>query len=161
MGSTARALVTGIDPTEVATRLNPMYAWEWTAMHWCLATQAALEGQALFLLTDELEEKAEEARGHARKLAERISQLGGDVTGDPTRFVELSPAASYPTAVDFSDVGAILSIALERQRVAIHAYNEILELVNGKDTVTYDLVLHLLKHEIAREDDIEGVLGTG
>lgn len=158
MGSTARELVTGVDPTEVAQRLDAMHAWEWTVMHWCLATQAALEGQALFLLVDELDEKAEEARDHARKLAERIPQLGGDVTGDPTLFVEVSPADTYPAPVDFSDVGAILSIALERQRVAIRAYNDILQLVDGKDAVTYDLVLQLLKDEIAREDEIEGVL---
>ena len=91
MGTAGNAAIRDLDPLEIINALNSFYAMEMVAMHFTLAVQNRLEGQALFLLNSELDEKAEEFRGHAKKLAERIGQLGGAVTADPSSFVEVSP----------------------------------------------------------------------
>ena len=94
MGGAGNAAIRDIDPPVIINALDRFYAMEMVAMHFTLAVQNRLEGQALFLLNSELEEKAEEFRGHAQKLAERIGQLGGAITADPSSFVEVSPFES-------------------------------------------------------------------
>jgi bacterioferritin (cytochrome b1) len=57
-----------------------------------MAFKKRLEGQAAaFLLSKGLEDKAQEGMKHAKKLAERIAELGGMETAGPTEFVVMSP----------------------------------------------------------------------
>jgi hypothetical protein len=48
-------------------------------MHWALAVGNRLEGQPLFLLTDELNEVLDDSLDAARRLADRIAELDGAV----------------------------------------------------------------------------------
>ncbi len=60
-----------------------------------------LEGLAIFLLGGELAEIADRARGVARRLADRIGDLGGAITADPRQLLDRSPApgsSPSPTA---------------------------------------------------------------
>jgi ferritin-like protein len=116
MGSTGISLIKGIDIQEIIDTLDSFHAQSWVAMHFSLALKNRLEGQAAFLLSKELEEKAQESMKHAKKLAERITDLGGAETGDPTEFVMLSPLKRFSMPSSTSEVKVILSYILEQEQ---------------------------------------------
>ena len=158
MGAIGNSLIKGIDTQEVINKLDSFYAYEMLAMHFNLAVHNRLEGQAALVLDDVLNEKAEESLGHAKTLADRIGQLGGAVTGDPTQFVDVSPIERFSLPPSNSDVGRILSYILEQVRLAIRAYGEFLDGIREKDAVTYFEVVKVLQSHITNESDIEAVL---
>ena len=129
-------------------------------MHFSHALHNRLEGQAAFLLGDELEENAEQGLKAARKLADRIGDLGGAVSADPTRFVERSPLAEFSLPDSNSEVGIILRFILEIIRMILGEYAAFLERVRGRDEISHLLVLDLLKEQVARESEIEAALMT-
>ena len=158
MGVAGNAAIRDIAPLEIIDALNSFYAMEMVAMHFTLAVQNRLEGQALFLRNSELDEKAEEFRGHATKLAERIGQLGGAIPADPSSFVEVSPFQSFALPDSNSEVGTILSYVLEQERVAITAYSEFIERIRDRDLMTQHDLLGILSHHVTSEADLEAVL---
>ena len=158
MGTAGNSLIKDIDIQEIISTLDSFYAYEIVVMHFCLAMHNRLEGQATVALSEPLEQKAEESLSHAKELAERIGQLGGVVTGDPSRFVEISPIKRFSLPTSNSDVGEILSYVLEQLRPAIKAYGEFLERIKDKDMVTYYEVLGVLRDHIKSEADIEATL---
>lgn len=91
MGTVGTSLIKDVSVQEIINALDSFHAYEMVKMHWSYAVQNRLEGQAAVVLTEELEEKAEEALKHAKKLAGRIPQLGGAATGDPGKLVEIAP----------------------------------------------------------------------
>ncbi|HET6779973.1 MAG TPA: ferritin-like domain-containing protein, partial [Nitrososphaera sp.] len=95
MGRAGNSLIKGIDVQEIIDTLDSFHAQSWVIVHFSLALKNRLQGQADFLLSKELEEKAQESMKHAKKLAERIAELGGTETGDPTEFVMLSPPKHF------------------------------------------------------------------
>jgi bacterioferritin len=96
MGRAGNSLIKGIDIDEVINTLDSFHAQSWVVVHFSLAFKNRLEGQAAaFLLSKELEDKAQESTKHAKKLAERIAELGGTETADPTEFVMLSPLKRF------------------------------------------------------------------
>src|SRR5215204_6033691 len=127
-------------------------------MHFSYALHNHLEGQAAFILGDELDEIAVQSLEAARKLADRIGELGGEVTADPTQFVERSPLGEFSLPASNSEVGIILSFVLERICMIIREYKAFLKRVRGRDEISYVLVLDLLKEQVARESEIEATL---
>ncbi|MFQ5796299.1 MAG: ferritin-like domain-containing protein [Candidatus Bipolaricaulia bacterium] len=160
MGTVGSSLIKGIDKQEIINALDSFHAYELVVMHWYLAVHNRLEGQAALVLGEMFEGEAEESLGHAKKFAARVAQLGGAVTGDPSRFVEISPLDRFSLPSSNSDVKEILSQAVEGERLAIKAYSEFLEQVKDKDVVTYYEVLEVLKDEIEHEDEIETILSN-
>lgn len=65
--------------------LDSFHAQPWVVAHFSLASKDRLERHAVFLLSNEIEEKDQESAKHAKKLAERIAELIGTETGDPDR----------------------------------------------------------------------------
>jgi ferritin-like protein len=116
-----------------------------------------LEGQAAFLLPEELEEVIDQSLKSARAIADRIGELGGAGTGDPTEVVARSGTGEF-RLTPASDIGAILGYALEQTRAIIRSYGEFLDHTRGEDEVSHRLVLKLLRQEVARETDLEAAL---
>jgi bacterioferritin len=129
-------------------------------VHFSQVLKNRLEGQAAFLLSKELEDKAEESTKHAKKLAERIAELGRTETGDPTEFVMLSPLKRFSMPSSTSDVKAILSYILEQEQTIIRKYGDFMIKIREKDDLTYHLVREILEDEIRRESEIEAVLNS-
>ena len=127
-------------------------------MYFTLAVQNDWRARHYSCSTPELDEKAEEFRGHAKKLAERIGQLGGAVTADPSSFVEVSPFERFALPDSNSEVGTILSYVLEQERVAISAYSEFVERIRDRDLMTQHDLLGILSDHIKSEADLEAVL---
>jgi ferritin-like protein len=158
MGKAGIGLIKGLDVEEVVDRLDSYYCYNLVVMHFSHALHNRLEGQAAYLLGDELEENAEQSLEAAGKLADRIGELGGEVTADPTRFVERSPLGEFSWPSSNSEVGIILGFVLERIRMIIEEYAAFLERIRGRDDISHLLVLNLLKEQVAREAEIEAAL---
>ena len=158
MDTVGNSLIKDIDIQEIISSLDGFYSYEMLAMHYCLTVRSRLQGQAVLVLKEALEERAEESFGHAKMLSERIGQLGEAVTGDPGRFVEISPISRFKPPVKYSEVGVVLVYILEHLRVIIRAYGEFLEGIKDKDVVTYHEVLGVLKDHIKHEAEIESFL---
>jgi bacterioferritin len=156
-GSTGNFLIKGIDIQEIIDTLDSFHAQSWVVVHFSLGLKNRLEGQSAFLLSKELEEKAHESMKHAKKLAERIAELRGIETADPTEFVMLSPLKRFSMPSSTSDVKVILSYILEQEQTIIRKYGDFMIKIRDKDDLTYHLLREILKDEIRRESEIEAV----
>jgi ferritin-like protein len=125
---------------------------------WADAVANRLQGMAIYLLSDELPEVADHARAAARRLADRIGDLGGAVTGDPRQLLDRAPGGTEFMIPDCSDPRAITSYALRRLNVIIAAYQDFLNQVRGHDDVSFALVVGLLAAEAHRRADVEAAL---
>jgi bacterioferritin len=158
MGSAGNSLIKGIDIQEIIDALDSFHAQSWVIVHFSLGLKNRLEGQTTFLLSKELEEKAQESMKHAKKLAERIAELGGIQTADPTEFVMLSPLKRFSMPGSNSDVNEILSFILRLEQSIIKTYVNFLNRIRDKDYITYHVLWEILEDEVKRESEIESVL---
>jgi len=143
---------------DVIDALDSFYCHNVVAALWADAVANRLEGLAIYLLSDELPEVAEHARAAARRLADRIGDLGGAITGDPRQLVDRAPGDSEFTIPDCSEPRAITSYALRRLDVIIAAYQAFLDKVRGRDDVSFALVVGLLGAQTHRRADIVAAL---
>jgi ferritin-like protein len=143
---------------DVIDALDSFYCANIIAALWADAVTNRLEGLAIYLLSDELPEVAEDARAAARRLADRIGDLGGGVTGDPRQLLDRAPGDTEFTIPDCSDPRAIATYALQRLDVIIEAYQAFLNKVRGSDDVSFALVVGLLGAETHRRADVIAAL---
>ena len=158
VGSAGNSLIRGIEVQEIIDALDSFHAQSWVVVHFSLALKNRLEGQAAFLLSKELENKAQESIKHAKKLAERIAELGGTETGDPTEFVMLSPLKRFSMPNSTSDIKVILYYILEQEQAIIRKYGDFMIKLRDKDDLTYHLLREILEDEIRHESEIEAVV---
>ena len=148
------------DPADhdVIDALDSFYCHNVIAALWADAVANRLEGMAIYLLSDEIPEVAEHARAAARRLADRIGDLGGAVTADPRQLVDRAAGDTEFTIPDCSDPQAIISYALHRLDVITTAYQAFLDTVRGRDDVSFALVVGLLAAEAHRRADVIAAL---
>jgi ferritin-like protein len=158
MGTAGNELLKNIDAQELIDTLDGFYCYCLQALQWSLAVLNRLEGQAAFMLTEQLEKLEEQSLKHAKRVAERIAELGGAVTGDPARLAVRSPTKEFALPTSTAEVSVILRYALEQTRVVIESYGALLDRTRGRDELTHTLALKLLKHEVAREAELEAAL---
>jgi ferritin-like protein len=77
-----------LDAQDVINVLDSFYCHNVVVALWADAVANRLEGMAIYLLSDELPEVAEHARTAARRLADRIGDLGGAITADPRQLLD-------------------------------------------------------------------------
>ena len=147
-----------LDVQDVIDALDSFYCHNVVVGLWADAAANRLQGMAIYLLSDELPEVADHARAAARRLADRIGDLGGAITGDPRQLLDRAPGGYEFTIPDCSDPRAITSYALQRLNVIIAAYQAFLDKVRGHDDVSFALVVGLLAAETHRRADVEAVL---
>src|ERR687891_1627884 len=133
MGSAGNSLIKGIEVQEVIDTLDSFHALSWVVALFSLGLKNRLEGEAAFLLSKELEDRGQESMKHAKKLAERIAELGGTETSDPTEFVMLSPLKRFSMPSSNSDVNEILSFILKLEQSIIKTYANFLNRIRNKD----------------------------
>jgi ferritin-like protein len=154
---TARtSLLTGIEADEVVEGLDRLRSSHLVSMHWAQTVRDRLEGQALFLLDDELQEVAEEALEAANTLGERIADLDGVATGDPTLLVGRSLLDGFELPDSYADVRPIMRIGITHVRGLIRGYGGLLEKTRNHDEVSHRLLLRLVAQQVRREADLEG-----
>jgi ferritin-like protein len=143
---------------DVIDALDSFYCHNVVAARWADAVANRLEGLAIYLLSDELPGVAEHGRAGARRIAGRIGDLGGAVTADPRQLVDRAPGDNEFTVPDCSGPRAITIYALQRLNVIIAAYQAFLDLMRGRDDVSFALVVDLLAAETHRRADVTAAL---
>jgi ferritin-like protein len=160
MSQAGNALLRGVDAEAVVADLDRLRAAHVVAEQWLLAVENRLAGPALYLLEDELPEQAETNREAGALLADRVAELDGAITGDPTKLVELSRLGPFELPADPSDPAAITDYALERVRGLIGTYAEALDRTRGADELTHRLLLKLVRRQVETEAELEGLKTT-
>ena len=151
--------MTRTDPaaTGIIDALDSFYCYNITAALWADAVINRLEGLAIFLLGDELAEIADRARAAARRLADRIGDLGGAITADPRQLLDRSIPVDFALP-DCSDITSIGECGLQRLNAIIGAYETFLDQVRGTDDLSFRLVLKLLAAETHQRADLQAAL---
>jgi len=92
---------------------------------------------------------------HADLLSGRIIQLGGTPVTTPKKWFEWSNCSYEDPADPF--VRKILEQNIAGEQCAISVYHALLEEVNGKDPVTYNLATQILQDEVEHEEDLQAL----
>jgi bacterioferritin len=155
MGTKAREIA-GVNVAELLKMLNKAYADEWLAYYQYWVGAKVAVGRMRGVIAGELEEHATEELKHAGMLTERIVTLGGTPLLSPQDLLKES-GCGYDAPTDPS-TKKLVEQNIKGEQCAIMAYKKILDFVNGKDPVTYHIVLDILEEEIEHEEDLEAIL---
>src|SRR5919201_7141617 len=106
-------------------------------------------------IIESLEEDIEEELGHARRYGQRIKELYGVVPGS----VDFHAEQSYLQPPDEqTDIVHVIKGVIEAESGAIEHYNRIIEFCEGRDPVTQDMVIDILRDEEGHRRLFEGFL---
>jgi hypothetical protein len=147
-----------INSEQATVSLNAFYCANVVTALWADAVRNRLEGQATFLLGDELEEVASNARSAAGRLADRVGDLEGEITGDPRELLQNVPGDGRFELPDCSSVRSISELGLRALDEIIGAYEQFLADADPGDPVSRLLVTELLGQEQHRRADITAAL---
>ncbi|TCJ18456.1 rubrerythrin [Rubrobacter taiwanensis] len=106
-------------------------------------------------IIESLEEDIQEELGHAQQFARRIKELYGVVPGSMEFAAEqrfLQPPEEQ------TDVVHVIKGVIEAETAAIEHYNKIIEVTDGIDWVTQDMVIEILHDEQGHRRLFEGFL---
>jgi len=113
------------------------------------------EGVRAQEIIESLEEDIQEELGHARQFGERIKELYGVVPGS----LDFNAEQSYLQPADEqTDIAHIIRGVIEAETGAIEHYNRIIEFCEGRDPVTQDMVIDILRDEEGHRRLFEGFL---
>ncbi len=113
-----------------------------------------LDGVRAEEIKESLEADIDEELGHARKLGERLKQLGSRPPGSAD-FTARQHSLQPPE--DSTDVLSVIRGVIEAERDAIATYRELIDVArDADDPVTEDLAVTLLADEEAHRTEFEG-----
>jgi len=134
-----------VDKTkEIITELKRSYAIELETLQNYLANSIDLEGADAERIRKSLEEQVTLKLKHARRLAKRIKVLGARLPGSlelPRNQNLLQPP------LDNTDAMAVIRGVIGTNEASIKQYQKIINLTEGIDCVTQDMVIDLLSDE--------------
>lgn len=102
----------------------------------------------------EFAEHAEDERGHAMEVAERINQLGGKPNFNPEGILTRS-ASQYVEGADLVDM---IKENLVAERIAVDHYRELIRYFGDDDPGTKTMLQHILRKEEEHADDMHDLL---
>ena len=106
-------------------------------------------------IIESLKEDIQEELGHATQFGNRIKELYGVVPGS----LDFSAEQSYLQPPDAqTDIVHVIKGVIEAESGAIRHYNEIIEFCEGRDPVTQDMVIDILRDEEGHRRLFEGFL---
>jgi bacterioferritin len=106
-------------------------------------------------IIESLQADVQEELGHAQQFAARIKELYGVVPGS----MDFAPEQTYlqPPSTQ-TDIVHVIKGVIEAETGAIEHYNDIIELTEGCDPVTQDMVIAILRDEEGHRRLFEGFL---
>lgn len=155
MGTKGTAIV-GVDVKKLLEMLNRALADEWLAYYQYWVGAKVAKGRMRGIIAKELAEHAQEELGHADKLVERMTQLGGTPLLSPEDWFKNSNCG-YDAPTD-SNTKKLLEQNIRGEQCAISIYKKILDFVRGQDDITYQLILEILSDEVEHEEDLQAML---
>jgi len=106
-------------------------------------------------IIESLQQDVEEELGHAREFGARIKELYGVVPGS----LDFNAEQSYLQPPDEqTDIVHVIKGVIEAESGAIEHYNRIIEFCEGRDPVTQDMVITILRDEEGHRRLFEGFL---
>jgi bacterioferritin len=106
-------------------------------------------------IIESLQEDVQEELGHAQQFAARIKELYGVVPGSQ----EFAAEQSYLQPPEHqTDIVHVIKGVIEAETGAIDHYNRIIEVTDGVDFVTQDMVIDILRDEEGHRRLFEGYL---
>ena len=106
-------------------------------------------------IVESLQEDIQEELGHAQRFAERIKELYGVVPGS----LDFAAEQSYLQPPEHqTDIVHVIKGVIEAETGAIEHYNRIIEVTEGVDPVTNDMVIAILRDEEGHKRLFEGFL---
>src|SRR4051794_11106671 len=106
-------------------------------------------------IIESLNEDVQEELGHARRFGNRIKELYGVVPGS----LDFQAEQSYLQPPDEqTDIVHVIKGVIEAESGAIEHYNGIIEFCEGRDPVTQDMVIDILRDEEGHRRLFEGFL---
>ncbi len=104
----------------------------------------------------EFKEHAAEEQEHADRIAERITQLGGEPDLNPAGLA----SRSHSEYVEGSSLLDMVKEDLIAERIAIDSYAEIVRYIGEKDPTTRRLMEEILESEEEHADDLAKILAS-
>ncbi len=157
MGKKGQEIV-GSEREAILAQLRKAYLDELLAFYSYWVTAIVAEGWHGEELKEHFQREAMEELGHAKKLAQRILELGGDPVVAPSEWEGNANAPWTPPRGDRADADGMVKDQLEAERKAIEVYHRLAQLAFGKDPVTYKLATELLEDEVGHEEFLESLL---
>ena len=106
-------------------------------------------------IIESLNQDIQEELGHAREYGARIKELYGVVPGS----LDFKAEQSYLQPPDEqTDIVHVIKGVIEAESGAIEHYNKIIEFCEGRDPVTQDMVITILRDEEGHRRLFEGFL---
>ena len=158
MGQKGRQIVE-LDVSALVSELRKAYLDELLAFYSYWITAQVAEGFHGEELSEHFEREAKEELEHARKLAQRILELGGDPAVPPAQWEAGANAPWTAPRPNRADADGMLQDQLKAEANAIEAYHRLARMTFGKDPVTYQLATELLADELRHEESLENLLG--
>jgi bacterioferritin len=140
---------------EIIGLLEKAYWMEVETVMSYLANSVNPDGVRAQEIRESLEEDIQEELGHARLYANRIKELHGVVPGSEDFTAEqsyLQPPAEQ------TDIVHVIKGVIEAETGAIEHYNHIIEVTDGVDWATQDMVIEILRDEEGHRRLFEGFL---
>ncbi len=157
MGKKGREIVKAkID--EVIKDLNTAYSDEWLAHYQYWLTAKWIKGLDADTLRPVLEQQSLDELGHAKELAERIIQLGGEPIMHPSQLIEKCGCGYKQPPKDPTDLKQVIQDVLEAEACAITFYSGMVEKYRTTDLVTHEIFEDLLRDEVDDEEQWEKFL---
>jgi bacterioferritin len=114
-----------------------------------------LDGLRAQEIVESLQQDIQEELGHAQQFAARIKELYGVVPGS----LEFSAEQSYLQPPEQqTDIVHVIKGVIEAETGAIEHYNRIIEVTDGVDYVTQDMVIAILRDEEGHRRLFEGFM---
>ena len=140
---------------EIVELLKKAYWMEIETVMSYIANSVNPDGVRAQEIKESLETDIQEELGHAKQFAERIKELYGVVPGSE----EFSAEQSYLQPPEHqTDVVHVVKGVIEAETGAIEHYNHIIEVTDGIDWVTQDMVIAILRDEEGHRRHFEGYL---
>jgi bacterioferritin len=157
MGKQARAIV-DLSLKDLTKDLNKAYADEWLAfyLYWYMAQ--VVSGRAYEDMQEMLNKLAKDELEHAQELADLILKLGDSPIANPMDLEKNANAPYMMPPKNTADINRMIRIVTEAEAGAIETYSKIAKKTFGKDSVTYQLVTHILSEEVNHEEMFENLL---
>ena len=140
---------------EIVALLTKAYWMEIETVMSYLAASTNLDGVRAQEFRESLAEDIEEELGHARQFADRIKELYGVVPGSEAFSAEQSFLQPPEHQVD---VVHVIRGVIKAETGAIEHYTRIIEVTDGVDPVTQDMVVAILRDEQGHRRLFEGFL---
>jgi bacterioferritin len=140
---------------EIVALLTKAYWMEIETVMSYLAASTNLDGVRAQEIRESLAEDIEEELGHARQFANRIKELYGVVPGSEAFSAEQSFLQPPDEQVD---VVHVIRGVIKAETGAIEHYTRLVEVTDGVDPVTQDMVIAILRDEQGHRRLFEGFL---